>query len=150
MGDLALYACWHKIFCLFGCQDQLDSMNHYIHCPFWLFLLSKTTLDSKPSPSSCPLTRLGLVDPSEDSLKSVACSFAAYHAVKRSLTHQFLTSAPLCGDQILSSHRVFWDSYCTAARDCELSHRAFSRIVAKSRPGVSDTPEFSTPLANST
>ena len=78
-----------KLFCLFGCQDQLDSMNHYIHCPFWLFLLSKTTLDSKPSPSSCPLTRLGLVDQSEDSLKSVACSFAAYHAVKRSLTHNF-------------------------------------------------------------
>ena len=122
------------------------SLKHYIHCPFWLYLLSKAQPNYLDAPSPFPLTRLGLVDPSEFSLKSVACSFAGYHAVKRSLAPGFKLAMPLSTDQIWSAHRVFWDSYCAAAQDCGLPHRAFSTIVADSLPGVSDTPAFAMPV----
>ena len=54
----------------------------------------------------------------------------------------FKLAIPLSTDQIWSAHRVFWDSYCAAAQDCGLPHRAFSTIVADSLPGVSDTHAF--------
>ena len=55
-------------------------MTHYVHCPFWLFLLVKAL---PVPPSSLPLTRLGLVDPGIHTLRAVSISFAGYHAVKR-------------------------------------------------------------------
>ena len=67
--------------CLFGCQDASDRMDHYIHCPFWFYLLLKLLSDSPPSP--LPLTRLALVDPSIPTLLAVSCSFVGYHALKR-------------------------------------------------------------------
>ena len=114
--------------------------------PYLLYLLAKAQPDDLDAPSPHPLTRLGLVDPNECLLKSVACSFAGYHAVKRSLAPRFKFALPLSTDQIWSAHRVFWDSYCAAAQDCGLPHRAFSTIVADSLPGVSDTPAFAMPV----
>ena len=66
--------------CLFGCQDALDSMVHYVQCPFWLFLLCKLSI-SPPSPF--PVVRLGLVDHTIEQLKSVAASTDGYHAIRR-------------------------------------------------------------------
>ena len=53
---------------------------HYVFCPALFFLISQTL----PT-SDNPLERIGLANPSIQNLKLVACTFSAYHAVKRSL-----------------------------------------------------------------
>ena len=78
--------------CLLGCQDGADSMAHYVQCPFLYYLLVKLRPDSLPSPF--PVTRIGAAEPTIDSLKVVSCSFAAYHAVRRSATHNSVSLFP--------------------------------------------------------
>ena len=114
--------------CLFGCQDAIDCMTHYVHCPFWLYLLTRLLQQSPPSP--LPLTRIGLVDPTIDSLLAVACSFAGYHAVKRQALELNFTHSHLDPTQVARCHRVFLDAFCVAALDCALPCTAFSAVVA--------------------
>ena len=75
-----------KLPCLFGCEGQEDRLNHYVMCPNLFFLLGQLI----PSPSA-PLERIGLVHPTKDRLLAAACTFSAYHAVKRSCTVRALT-----------------------------------------------------------
>ena len=72
--------------CLFGC-DRKDSMTHDVMCPILFSLLSQ----SRPETQACPLKRIGLVDPSRESLLTLACSFAGHHAVRNNyrLEHTF-------------------------------------------------------------
>ena len=68
-------------FCVFGCQDLPDSLSHYVQCPVLYYLQN-----SLCSPvSAFPLVRLGLSSPESKNLKMVACTFYAYHYVRRAL-----------------------------------------------------------------
>ena len=90
----------------------------YVHCPFWLYLLTKCL---KSPPSCLPLTRLGLVEPSRDSLLAVAASFAGYHAVKRFAAKHFCSACDLIDSQRLDLHRVFYDAFIAEANENGLS-----------------------------
>ena len=113
--------------CLFGCQDARDRMDHYIHCPFWCYLLLK--LHTDPPPSPLPLTRLALMDPSIPSLLTVACSFAGYHAIKRLAHSMSFSDAPLSSSQVALCHRTFFDAFCAAALDCSLPGTAVFTLL---------------------
>ena len=65
--------------CVFGCQGFRDDLSHYVMCPM-LFGMRQII---RPDTSPLPITRLGLHDPSRESLISLACVFSAYHAVRR-------------------------------------------------------------------
>ncbi len=114
--------------CLFGCQDAEDSMIHYVQCPFWLMLLTHLLRDPPPSPM--PLVRLGVVDPTDSTLKALACSFAGYHAIKRLACNCHYNSDPLTLVQTRGTHRVFLDAFCAAANDCQLDCIAFSTALS--------------------
>ena len=67
--------------CLFGCLEGKDSLQHYIHCPH-LFALMRY---HNGTVSEDPLSRLGLVNPSLDSLNILCSTFAGYHSVRRGI-----------------------------------------------------------------
>ena len=113
--------------CLFGCQEAEDSFNHYVHCPFWFALLIKLHPDSC---STLPLVRLGLISPKLDSLLSVACSFAGYHAMRRYHKKNQLGAEPLNPHNIHFTHMTFLDYYCVAAKDCGLACTVFSSLAS--------------------
>ena len=92
--------------CLLGCIDGAkDSLKHYVHCPILFYLLIKLHPDSPPSPE--PLNRIGLVDPSLNSMNSMACTFAAYHAVKRAACLAAVQEEPLELATTQRFHRIF-------------------------------------------
>jgi len=103
--------------CLFGCPDGLDSQSHYAMCPILFFLTAKSIKVSK-----WPIERIGLSMPSITSLKSVACVFSAYHAVKRS-TFVISLQVPttLENDQCLITHRLFAESLWAEANEAALA-----------------------------
>ena len=111
--------------CLLGCQDGVDSMNHYVHCPFWLYLLVKAL---PVPPSSLPLTRLGLVDPGIHTLRAVSASFAGYHAVKRLAKQAGFGENPLDEHQVHMVHACFLDAFCGETHDMGLRCNSFSRM----------------------
>ena len=114
--------------CLLGCQDGVDRLSHYVQCPFMLHLQIKI-LTNPPSP--LPLTRIGLVDPSRDSLLSVACCFAGYHAVKRKVSSSLSSSGPLPVHTISDHHQTFADAYIVAANECGLPTRAIFTVACE-------------------
>ena len=113
--------------CLFGCQDAPDHMIHYVQCPFWLLLLTKLFQENLPSPM--PLQRLGLVNPTVQSLLSVACSFAGDHAMKRHASSVGYSDASLSSVQVAVCHGILLDAFCAAAGDCSLPCTAFSVLL---------------------
>ncbi len=76
-----------------------------------------------------PLVRLGVVAPTVDSLKAVACSFAGYHAIKRHASSASFTDLPLTFEQTRDVHRIFYDAFCAVADDCQLACVAFSTVL---------------------
>jgi len=64
--------------CLFGCKDHKDSLPHYVMCPQIFACLMFLFRDI----SSDPLVRLGIKNPSIQSMNICSCLFSAYHAVK--------------------------------------------------------------------
>ena len=65
--------------CLLGCTGELDSMSHYTKCPI-LFALIRVL---RPDTSPCHATRCGLVNHSAEELRSLACTYTAYHTLRR-------------------------------------------------------------------
>ena len=117
----------HFLPCLFGCQDACDHMAHYVQCPFWLYLLSKLFQSSPPS--SHPLHRLAVVEPSIISLLTVSCSFAGYHAIKRLAIERSFTDTSLHPAQVALCHKTFFEAFCAAALDCSLPCTALSTLM---------------------
>ena len=105
-------------------------MSHYIHCPFWMMLLDRL---HPQDVSPLPHVRLGVVAPTKSALLSVACSFAAYHAVKRCVGSHHTTASDLSYMNTLQLHRIFYESYCAAALDCGLQCTALSVILRTGR-----------------
>ena len=71
----------HTLKCVLGCQNEIDSLDHYIHCPhlfaFQRFLFKDTSDD--------PTIRFGIKTPSHFGFKVISCLFSAYHALKREI-----------------------------------------------------------------
>ncbi len=75
---------------LFGCPGGQDIMTHHVLHPH-LYAVQLHLADA----SDNPLIRIGLCNPSVDSLNNVAFTFAGYHAVRRSARIQLLQSSLL-------------------------------------------------------
>ena len=110
--------------CMFGCDGAKDKMTHYVMCPILFTLLTQFRTDTP----NCPLKRIGLVDPSRESLLTLACSFAGYHAVRRaniaSQTHTLTSS------QRHAAHQTFSDFFWVEALDNGLRCRHFRPSLA--------------------
>ena len=76
---------------MFGCVHEHDELSHYVMCPKLYFVL----LQLRPSTTSNPVERIGLHNPSKDSLLVTACVFSAYHACRRDLRGISLPEAGL-------------------------------------------------------
>jgi hypothetical protein len=114
--------------CLFGCDDAKDSMNHYVMCP----ILYGLTVQLCPATSSCPLKRIGLIDPTRDSVLRVACAFAGYHAIKRACRKLDIRSETLTLEQRFAAHQLYADFFWTEAVDNGLSCKHFRPDVQSS------------------
>ena len=111
--------------CLFGCSCGEDRQSHYAQCP----LLYTILLQLRPHDiSACPLTRLGLVSPSRDGLLTVSCTFAGYHAIKRSNFVVGLSHIPLDPSQRSAAHILFAEAFRASALEVQLPCKA--RLVA--------------------
>ena len=107
--------------CLFGCDDARDSMNHYVMCPI-LFAITRQLVPATPA---CPLKRIGLIDPSKESILCVACAFSGYHAVKRACSELSIKDGTLTFGQRFAAHTIFCDFFWTEALDNGLRCKHF-------------------------
>ena len=110
--------------CLLGCVDGCDAQHHYVYCTH-IRQIQDSLLYSPPSPSA--LTRIGIIDPTRDSLLTVMATFAAYHAVKRSPFISGLDGSPLNLERAHDAHLLFVGAFSAAARDAGLACRAAVR-----------------------
>ena len=102
--------------CLFGCSGEEDRMSHYCMCPR-LYYLMRLMITSP----ACPLERLGLISSSKDTLLAVACTFSAYHAVKRSnIVRNLPEQESLQDTQTLSVYSLFADTFWVEANEVGL------------------------------
>ena len=63
--------------CLFGCDGKRDNLHHYIICPN-LFDLCKFL---NKGVSHMPLERIGLCNPSHETMVHMCCAYGAYHSL---------------------------------------------------------------------
>ena len=112
--------------CLFGCHDKEDRQSHYALCPFLFYLTVKLRPDDTPAD---PVTRIGVVRPSMDSLLAVSCTFAGYHAVKRGPARDYQAGAIDYETLTARAHRTFWGAFGAAAADCNLRCYAPARLL---------------------
>ena len=112
--------------CLLGCNRCSDDLAHYLQCPhllaLWIFIAGRTDSD--------PLERWGLICPSVDKFKRIACIFSAYHAVRRFFREksEFFSynMDSLSGQQIRLAWSVFADAFLVEARELAVDTRKFS------------------------
>ena len=107
-----------KLFpCLFGCPSSPDKLAHYVTCP-WLFKIISLI---RPDTSSNPLERIAMQNVTIESLKTVACTFAGYHAIKCTPTLlQLAHTACTDSSAHLSTAVSFADAFLAVARDTGL------------------------------
>jgi len=68
--------------CIFGCEGQVDALDHYIVCsPFWTSL-SSVVRAPECQAQECPTSRMNLVNPSVIKAKVMAVAFHCYHGLK--------------------------------------------------------------------
>jgi len=110
--------------CLFGCKDYKDSLPHYIMCPkifaFQRYLFGDVSSD--------PLVRLGIKNPSIQSMQICSCLFSAYHAVKGKVRAGRIS---VHTDAVTTTTlRVIWDAFANVlaaeAGELRVATRAFS------------------------
>ena len=115
-----------KLPCLFGCKNEKDSLSHYLICPHLLALQKFLVGDV----SEWPLTRWGLVNPIEDGMYQIACTFAGYHAVRRHFKTNSEVFLPLqeniSGPQIRAAWTVFAETFHVEASQFSMPCRKFS------------------------
>ena len=61
----------------FGCDGKRDDLHHYIICPN-LFGLCKFL---NKGVSHMPLERIGLCNPTQETMVHICCAYAAYHSL---------------------------------------------------------------------
>ena len=70
-----------RLSCVFGCGAE-DTLDHYLCCdPLWTAVISNSFLRLELLWSR-PMKRLGLIDPSIESLQMLAIAFSCYHSIK--------------------------------------------------------------------
>ena len=116
--------------CVFGCTHpevkfNRDDLSHYLQCPH-LHALQKFM---HPDESSNPLIRVGLINPSINSLKRVACSSAGYHAVRSFFKSKNLPASndsKFTPAEVRLGWGVFADAFSVAARELGIDVPRFS------------------------
>ena len=112
--------------CMFGCSDCKDNLNHYLICPH-LFALTRFLTDGV---SENPLTRWGLLYPSEINFAVIACVFSGYHAIRNDLRSNPAFIAHklriLPNPIIRTNWSVFAQSFKVEARELGVTYRQFS------------------------
>ncbi len=122
--------------CIFGCSEAIDRMDHYVMCPF-LFLLLRNFCPQTPS---CPVERLGLINPTRETLLTISCAFAGYHAVRRGLRslHNFgldylhAQNADNSPSDFVA--RTFAEAFWSEAVDCRLQCRHYRPSAGTGAP----------------
>ena len=102
--------------CLFGCNDNIDSLSHYIMCPILFGLLSLL----RPETLALPLVRFGAQDICRENLLTICCMFSAYHAIKREFRGCSLYSV-LAPELCAKSHKIFVDVFFSEAKEVDLT-----------------------------
>ena len=105
--------------CLFGYEAAKDKTSHYVMCPILCHLLTQF----RSGVPDCPLKRIGLVDPTRQSLLTLACAFAGYHATRRA--NIISCAQTLDNSQRHAAHRTFADAFWVEAMDNGLQCRHF-------------------------
>jgi hypothetical protein len=82
-----------------------------------------------------PIKRLGLIDPSHDNLRTIACSFHAYHSIKHARNN------PPSSLNYLSNSRSFAGAFIAAARDTGLQHSAGIEDIFAAAGSVESLPD---------
>ena len=110
--------------CLFGCQGQPDSLEHYLQCSHLSSLMRFLVAGT----SRFPLIRWGLQTPSKSALQTVCCTFSGYHACKSKVRMQQMSvnfdsweSLPL-----QTSWTTFAEAFRAEASELCLKTRSFS------------------------
>jgi hypothetical protein len=115
-----------KLPCLFGCDNCKDEQKHYMMCPN-LYALMKYHFGQLVSDD--PLQRWGLVHPSVDTLKFVACVFSGYHALRKHLkqTCQFfeINQTHIPHHQVRKHWALFAEAVFVEARELSCVCRKF-------------------------
>ena len=106
---------------LLGCIEGEDRQAHYAQCPMLFYLQIQIRFDEVPA---CPLTRLGLASPTRNNLLCVSCSFAGYHAVKRSPRASSLSNLPLDSMQRFVVHWICIEAFRAEAVQVNLPVRS--------------------------
>ena len=109
--------------CLFGCPEGTDRLDHYVMCPN-LYAI-QITLSRSPVPDS-PMKRLGLIHTNHYILLLVACTFAGYHAIRRSDFIASCDATPLDIEQQLHAANLFADAFRAEAAEIHFPFRAGS------------------------
>ena len=77
-----------KLPCIFGCDDEEDSLHHYICCePLWTLIISctvnQTSLLHLPAAN-----KICLVNPSSVNISLWVMAFQVYHALRNTYSHE--------------------------------------------------------------
>ena len=67
-----------------------------------------------------PCTRIGITNPSTESLLTVSCTFAGYHAVRRQATQEGIPFKTLSSQQVRRYRHIFADYFMVAAAEVQL------------------------------
>ena len=112
----------HILGCILGCQNAIDSMSHYVHCPhmyaFQRFLFEGISED--------PLIRFGIKAPGMFNLKVLSCLFSAYHALKGGIRAGKINMHSI--NWLNSAWSTFANVIKAEAGEMHLNTRAFSLV----------------------
>ena len=73
--------------CIFGCEDEPDSLSHYITCdPLWTLVFSASRADSSIL-QSATAHKLCLIDPSPESVARCVIAYQSYHALRNTYSN---------------------------------------------------------------
>ena len=119
--------------CLLGCAGATDEQAHYCMCPY-LYAIQKYLWQPIGTISEDPICRLGLRDPTSDSLLAVTCTFSAYHNLKFTNAARFHPAGDLDPTQPLTTAtqssflRSFAEVFRTEALELGRPARCFDFI----------------------
>ena len=105
--------------CLFGCNDGMDRLSHYLICPRRFSICKFLDRDI----SIHPISRIGLDNPDKGVLVHICCVYSGYHAVVSHLkmNHDtFATDNQRLKLSIRSAQKtwsVFAEAFSVSARD---------------------------------
>ena len=105
-------------------------MSHYVQCPY-IYAIMKFLI---PEVSSDPLLRLGLCNPSPYELKSVCCTFSAFHGLRAKVNagiinlHSETCTSIGDGASLRRAWSTFAQLFAAEAGELSVEHQSFSLL----------------------